>query len=456
MKSPAGGIPAPAGVGDVLRLAWPSVLSFVCNSAYRVNDQYWVQGLGPAAHSALGATTFVLVLNFAVFFVGAAGSLSLVARATGSGRVREREAVVRHALALAAVVGVGLAVVGAWLAPSLPHWLGLTGEPASLAAEYLGTIYVYCLPLALAPVVDTIFIGMGNTRVPLLLQGTAVALNFVLNPCLIYGLGPFEARGIEGAALATCLSRAVSAGMGLVLLRTAFDVRWARESTLSARRLLDILRVGVPSALSIAIYAGVYLVMMRLVISPLGADVVGGLAIGFNAFEGVSFPFYLGVAVAGSSIVGRNLGAGDPAAAWQAVRTIRRIGHVLGLAFLAVFLLFGPALVPLFTDDVGIDREALLYLRILALSQVFVAAEAMNEKVLLGAGHTLPIFCISVPGNVLRVPLSWLFATVLGHGAAGVWWAINVTTLLKAAALWWMVERRTWQAAPAASAPRAS
>ena len=103
---------ASAGVRDLLHLAWPSIASFVCQSSYRVNDQYWVQGLGPEAHAALAPSTFVLVFNFSIFFLAVSGSMSLVARATGAGSPAERDRVVRHALALGVAIAVGLGLLG--------------------------------------------------------------------------------------------------------------------------------------------------------------------------------------------------------------------------------------------------------------------------------------------------------------------------------------------------------
>lgn len=439
---------APAGVGDLLRLAWPSVLSFVCNSAYRVNDQFWVQDLGPQAHAALGPSTFLMILNFSVFFLAISGSMTFVARATGAGDAAERDRVIRHGLVLAAAVAGMLGAAGAGAVPWITAGLGLEGITRELARDYLGTIYALTLPLALAPLVETFFIAMGNTRVPLLLQVVAVTGNFVLNPILIYGLGPIPGSGMAGAALATCLSRAISATLGLVLLSRLYGVRYFGERSIAPRRLAQMLAVGLPSSVSITVYAFVYFALIRTVLAPLGDAVLGGLGIGFNAFEGIAFPFFLGVAIAGSSLVGRNLGAGARELALQAVRSTRVVGLAAGALFTAIFALLAPSLVPVFTDDQAVAAEAVRYVRILAASQLFVAVETVHEKVLLGSGHTAPIFWISVPGNVLRVPLAWLLAVHWGGGAAGVWWAINVTTLLKAVAFTWMVRRGTWTSRP--------
>lgn len=184
---------------------------------------------------------------------------------------------------------------------------------------------------------------------------------------------------------------------------------------------------------------------MRQVISKLGRDVIaGGLGVGFTVFEGFSFPFYLGVAAACSSLVGRNLGAERYDYVRSSIRSSRRVGRVIGLSFALIFYFGGALVAPWFSADEAVLRECLIYLQVLAFSQYFVASEAVGERVLLGAGRTRSIFAVSVPCNLLRIPLAYGLALGAGLGSPGVWWAINATTVLKATAFYFIV--RSWSA----------
>lgn len=431
---------APASMRDVTKLAWPAILSFVLNNGYRINDQFWVQGLGAHAQAAIAACTFLLITNFGLIYLVAGGALPIVARATGARDPEARDMAVRHALLASVILAVVLGFCGHAAMPQIAGWLGLEGAEAIATVDYMRAIYLGILPLALAPLVDNVFIAMGETRVPMALQIAAVATNLLLNPLLIYVAG----LGIAGAAWATVLSRALTVAIGFALLHSRFGVSLRPRGIPDFGLARKIISKGAPLGASILAYAAVYQVLFALVLARLSTDVRAGLGIGFNAFESISFPFFLGVAIAGSSLVGRNLGANDRDGARLAVRNVRRLGHLTGAAFTALFLVGGPLVAPLYSSDPAVIRETVGYVQALAFSQFFVAMETVNEKVLQGAGHTRPIFWISSIGNLLRIPLAWLLAISLGWAGQGVWWAINVTTWFKAWLFHREVDRGQW------------
>jgi putative MATE family efflux protein len=435
------------------------VLSFVAGSLFRVNDQYWIQHLGPSAQEALGAVTFLLIFDFAAYFVAIAGSMSLISRASGSGRKSDRDAAIRQALFTSALIGVVIGFMGYQFAAPLADLLNLAESQRGPFIEYVQTIHLWSGALSLAPLVSNIFISMGDSATPLKLQIGSVLANFILNPILIYHLdwdaenmivGPN--MGMAGAAHASGISRALALGVGLSILAFRERIQLWNPKDFTLRRVMPVLRVGLPSAASLGVYALVYAAIVRTVMAQLPEPALGGLSIGFNAFEGVAFPFYLGISVAGASLIGRNLGAGDRVEARRAVRSMRIVNLSLGLFFAAVFFFGGPYLVPLFSTDPAVIAEARTYVAILAISQVFVALEAAEEKVLLGVGHTRPIFAISVPGNLIRLPLAWFLAIYLDWGAMGVWWTINASTTLKAV-LFHLTVRRLEELNPPSQGP---
>ena len=410
----------------VARLAVPAALSVILNNAFRVVDQHAAGWLGTAEQAAIGSTTFVLILGFALWGLVGFGTGPLVARVTGAGDIEGRRRIIGNAVSGAAAAG-GVVLGAGWLfAPGIAAALGLEAEVAALTVRYLRTLAIVGLPMALAPVVDAAFIAMGRTALPMALQAVATVLNIAMNLVFLRVFG----WGIEGLALASGLSRLAAVAVGLLALWWAVRPRLADLFPDVALR--RIARVGAPIAANTAFYALVYWALLNVAISPLGPAVNAALGIGFSALESVTWPLFHGLSLAVASLVGRALGAGRPDLARRAVRLGLPLSTGAGLVAALAFWFGAAPLCGLFTRDPAVLEQAVLYARVLAFSQLFVAWEALAEGVLEGAGDTRAVLWLSSPLNLLRVPLAWAAAGPLGLGAAGIWWAINLTTIAKA------------------------
>ena len=429
-------VPIEVSPMSVLRLALPASTASILMQLYRPLDQYFVQGLGKEAQGAIGSCQFVLILISASFVLVSAGTAPLVGRATGAGDVAARRralgAAVFACLGLSvAFVGVGLVAVG-----PIVGQLGLFGRTAEYAEIWLRTLLLTGAGLVFAPLVTTSFNAMGRTSFPLLLCVGVVCLNAVLNPFLIARLG------IAGSALGTTTAQSIAIVVGLTVLVRETGLSWS--DVRPGAEVRRILHIGAPVAVATAIYALVYLAILRTSISPLGPAVNAGLGIGFGALEAVTWPMYLGGSTAIASLVGRCLGAKRPDLAWQAIRSMRIPVVALGVCVALVFRFGGPWLVGWFAADADAYREGVRYASILAFSQPFLALEAYNEGVMAGAGDSRGLFWSTVPFNLIRVPLAWILAIGLGFGAAGVWWAINFSSVLKCTAKALRVRSGAW------------
>jgi putative MATE family efflux protein len=424
---------------SLIYLTFPAALSAMLNNAYRVIDQYAVQWLGVDAQAAIGSCTFVLIAFFAGYTIFASGAIALVSRAIGSGNIDEQKRLIGCALTAALVAGILILSASGALAPWTVKSLGLQGNLGKQAETYLQWHAIFCLPQAIMPTLDAIFIAYGRTKTVLILQITASLLNFLLNPVCIYVLN----FGIGGSAMATGLSEGIAVVLGLILLsRTkGLDKQAFRLNSHAFR----IIRVGLPMCWGTLVFAGVYWALLRWVISPLGPAVNAALGIGFSVLEGFTWPVFWGFSMGIASIVGRCLGAGEIAKARQAIQLAFRLVTFFGLLASAVFWWGGEVLSRMFTNDVEVLQQAVLYAQVLAFSQLFVAYEALAEGVLSGAGKTKAIFYWSAPLNILRIPCCWLFAIEYGYGAAAIWWVINFTTVLKALGKWSTVISGRWQ-----------
>ena len=280
---------------------------------------------------------------------------------------------------------------------------------------------------------------LGRTKTVLLLQITASILNVILNPILIYH---FE-LGIGGAALATGISQAVAMIIGLIIISRSYQFQ--RKDFMPNHALSRIAKVGLPMCWGTLLFAFGYWMLLNLVISPLGPAINAALGIGFSVLEGFTWPVFWGFSMAVASLVGGYIGAQQLPLARRVIQLSLILMTCSGLVASAIFWFAAEPLCRLFTQDAEVLNQAIIYAQVLAFSQLFIAYEALAEGILSGAGATRTILRWSAPLNLLRIPLGWLFAIHYDYGAAGVWWVINVTTLIKALGKWRAVQSGEWK-----------
>ncbi len=147
----------PVRARELAALAWPAALSYILNNTYRINDQYWIKGLGGAAQAAVGATFFVQVFNFALIFLAVGGTLALVARSVGARDQEARNSFIRNALLMGTLIGGSLSALVVPNVAAINQVIGLEGETAELGQDYLGMLYAFMVPMAVSLAFGVLF-----------------------------------------------------------------------------------------------------------------------------------------------------------------------------------------------------------------------------------------------------------------------------------------------------------
>ncbi len=417
----------------VLALSIPAVFEGLLQILFNLTDMFWVgRGLGPAALAGVSTASFMVWLTLSVGEMAAIGLTAVQSRRLGEGRRREAARTVYQAFALAVLLSLILGAAGLAALPYLFLLMGTPTEVTVQGAAYL-SVYLTGVPLVFCYfVMAAAFRASGDTRTPLYLLGVSVTLNLILDPLVILGVGPFPRLEVQGAALATLLTRGLGCLIGYSLLVRRQIVERVRPRL---PVMLKIARIGLPVSIGGAVFSMVYMALTR-VTSQFGTAALAALGVGHRV-ESVSFMACLGFGFAAATAVGQNLGAGRPDRAERAgrVATVAALA-VTGVAG-AVFLVAPEQVMSVFSHDPEVIRAGGTYLRIVAVAQVFMALHLVPEIGMEGAGYTLLPMLSTVVLTMLRLPLAWGLSTVVG--LAGVWWAISSTTVVRglvAAAIW--------------------
>jgi MATE family, multidrug efflux pump len=426
----------------ILRLALPAVGTTLFQVLFNITDTFWVgRTLGSDALAAVSLASYTVWVIVSVGELVGVGLTAVAARRHGEGNSLAAARAAGTALVMASVLGVAVGWGGMLGLPGVFRLMAAEGAVAELGRQFLeiqllGAILIYGYF-----VVTAAFRSAGDTRTPFVLLGASVLLNLLLDPLMILGWGPIPALGVYGAALATVLTRGLGFLVGVVLLYARGGLRLG----LSFPVARTIARIGLPTMLTGVLFSVIYMLIVREV-GRFGTPAIAALGVG-HKIEGISYMICIGFGLAAETLVGQNLGAGQPARARRAGWLTARMASVPACALALVFLLVPGALVGVFTTDAAVIRDASSYLRAASVAQLAIAFENVFESGLTGAGYTLYTMLVVVGISALRIPLAGLVAGP--GGLVAIWWMLAVTALARAAAMTALWHWGDWERARA-------
>ena len=396
-------------------------------------DTAWVGRLSP---EALGAVSTCFFASWTIFAIGdtiVAGLTALVSQAVGARRDDQGSVAAITGSVLAVALGCVTAAIGYFGAHPLFNLLFDDPDIARMGGDYLAIFSLLAPLFYLDFATEALFRACGDSRTPMLVLMVGTVLNTALDPVLIFGLGPIPPLGVRGAAIATVLSEIVVIVIYAVLyFRRSFPLEFhfsRLRRDFSAPQAFQILRIGTPTALIGVLFSVIYLFLARLT-GAYGAPALAALGV-VNRLESINYLTASAVGLGVSTLVGQNLGAGRPErAASSAHRGALIISASTG-AMTVAFLLWPEWIAGLFTGDPTAVREAALFLRIVAASQIMMGWELVYGQAFTGAGDTMPPMYVSVATSVVRVPMAWWLAGPLGMGPPGIWWTISLTGIIR-------------------------
>ena len=450
-------------VWPLLALAGPLTATQLLQVAYNLTDTFWVGRLGADAVSAL---SFSWPLIFLLISVGAgmtnAGTI-LISQNVGAGNDDRLSHVTGQTIAFVGLLSVGVAALGTVVAPQLLQAIGApTGTTVyDLAITYTRVI-VIGMPFTFGFYVFMALLrGWGDTTTPMFLMILSVGLNIVLDAVLVLGFtgNPlfgwmglrdlqkslffatgFSGFGVLGAAVATVLSRAAAAVVGLWLLfggRVGLQLEW-RDLLLESEIIAKIVRIGGPGAIDQSTQSAATIVMTAL-IATVGTDAVAAYGIG-NRFVSLIWLPTVAMGMSVETVVGQNLGSGRRK---RARRTVYVAIGILATVFVvasALTVWFARPIIGVFIAGPEADpiiEHGATFLGIVAPTWVIMASYHMMNGAFYGSGSTRLAMGIGVTTLWgVRALAAVLLVLVFNFGATGVWYAIalsNVTAAITGA-----------------------
>ncbi len=429
----------------VLLLAVPMVLETAMESLFAVVDVFFVSKLGPSAVATVALTESMMTLVFTVGLGLSIGVTAMVARRIGEHDPDEAARSAVQGIALGVVIAALIAVAGSAMAPQL---LGLMGASDEVIANsgYTRVMLGGNATVLLLFLINAAFRGAGDAAVAMRVLWLANAINIFLDPMLIFGIGPFPELGVVGAAVATNIGRGTAVLAQFWLLSRAGGRLHIRREHLPVLPALMMRMVRLSGAgmfqvfISMASWVG-----LTRILAGFGDEVLAGYAVGMRLILFALLPSW-GMSNAAATMVGQSLGAGKPDRAERSV-WIAGLYNVIFLGVIgALFIVFAPFIVSLFTTLPEPHRWGVLCLRIVSGGFLFYAYGMVLENAFNGAGDPwtptwINLFCFWA----FELPFAWFAAHVLGWGPTGVFVAMTVSFSALAVVAGYYFRKGNWK-----------
>ena len=420
--------------GDIfsalLKMALPLMGTAFVQMAYSLVDLMWLGRLSTGAVAAVGTCSFLVWIAQSITLIAKTGISVGLSQAYGRGDSKSAKEVWVSGFILNLIFCLSLTILYISMRNKIIGIYNLDSEVHKMAADYLLIVSAGLIFTFLNPVLSAAFFSKGNSITPFKISIISLFINLILDPFLIFGLSIFPKLGIKGAALATVFAQMISTLLYLyvgykdreIFVRTNYFTIPQKEYFRS------ILSLGFPASLQSLIHAMVGMVLNKYIAS-FGALYIAVYSIG-SQIESISWMTADGFSVAFSAFFGQNFGAKNYERLHNGRREAMKIINIIGISTSLLLFFFAKNLFTLFIPR---DPEAIIkgidYLKIVSISQYFMALEIGTTGMLNGLGLTKYPAINAMILNISRIPLAFILMPIFA--ANGIWIAMSLSSVLK-------------------------
>ena len=430
----------------IFMLSIPMILEMTMESLFAIVDIFFVGKISVNAVATVALTESVVMIIYAISIGISMAATAMVARRIGENKPDKASVAALHAIYITVGVSILFSIIGLIFPREILSLMGGSKEVVEEGYRYPQIIFGGNLSIMLLFLINAIFRGAGDASIAMRSLWLANGLNILLDPILIFGLGPIPAFGVEGAAIATTSGRAIGVAYQVhQLLKGTSMVQITRKHLkLKWDIIVNIIKVSLGGIGQYMIGTLSWLFLVRIS-AEFGNAVLAGYQIAFRIIIFTILPSW-GLSNAAATLVGQNLGANQPERAEKSVWKCAFYNMIFLAVVSLIFIIWAEFFVSIFINDPEVISVGSMALRYICIGYIFYAYGMVISQAFNGAGDTrtptiINFFCFWM----FEIPLAYILAINLGFGPAGIFSAITAAIILMAFVCIYLFRQGKWK-----------
>ena len=430
----------------ILLLSIPAVLEMLMESVFVIVDIYFVSKLGANAVATVGITESMVTIIYAIAIGLGTATTSMVSRRIGEKNPDAASVAAFQAILTGVIISFLIGLPGAMLSGRLLGMMGASKTILESMSGYTSIMLGGNIVIMMLFIINAIFRSAGDAAVAMKVLWIGNIINIMLDPCLIFGLGPFPHLGVTGAAVATTIGRGCAVLVQFYLLFFGRKrIRLSKKHLIiNFKIMIKLLKLSFGSIGQNLISTSSWIALVRI-ISIFGSEVVAGYTIAIRIIGFTLMPSW-GISNAASTLVGQNLGAKKPERAERAVWVTGVANMILLGAIGLILVVYPEPFIRIFIDNENVVKSGVLGLRIISIGFIAYGLGMVLVNSFNGAGDTSTPLKINIFAFwFVEIPLAWLLAIKSGLMEEGVFIAIVIAESLMTLIAWIVFRRGKWK-----------
>jgi len=430
----------------IFLLSVPMVLEMVMESVFAITDIFFVSKLGPDSVATVGLTESVITVVYAIASGLSMATTSMVARRIGEKDRDKAGRVALQSIITGLFISILISIPGILFSADLLRIMGANDTIVNEMSSYTSIMMGGNIVIMLLFIMNAVLRSSGDAAISMRVLWLGNIINIVLDPCLIFGLGPFPELGIKGAAIATTTGRSIAVLYQLYLLFNGRRrVKILREHIrINLKLISQILKISLGGIGQNLIATSSWIGLVRIV-SVFGSDALAGYTIAIRIILFALLPSW-GISNAAATLVGQNLGAGKPERAERAVWVTAVINMILLGGFGLLMIIFPATFINFFIEDIAVVQSGIAGLRIISIGFIAYGLGMVLVNAFNGAGDTITPTRVNIIAFwIIEIPLAYLLAIKSGLRENGVFLAIVVAESLMTIIVLLLFRRGRWK-----------